>query len=329
MWPAKVAPNNCICGRWRVSTPSLSPAPRARSNRSFLLTAKESGFSRAPFDFQRLVVTGPAVLAVEDVLQAGGVAAQYGISSTGSLVYARRGGAAAQRHLLVWVDRQGREQTLPGAARSYGMPRLSPVDQRVAVGLEGNIWIDDLVRNAFTKLTVQGRGKGMPVWTPDGKRIVFYLATEGRVNVFWQRADGSGGPERLTSGEDGQFPNSLSPDGQRLAFTELSATTGYDLWVQRIGDDAAQKFLQTSANEFAAQFSPDGRWLAYTSDESGRNEIYVRPYPGPGGKLQVSSDGRTEAMWNRNGRELFYRSGSMRCRCPPHKSTSCSTGAKS
>ena len=112
----------------------------------------------------------------------------------------------------------------------------------------------------------------------------------------------------LTSGVNGQFTNSWSPDGQ-LAFTELSPTTGYDIWVKRISDHEAQPFLQTSSNEFAAQFSPDGRWLAYTSDESGRNEIYVRPYPGPGGKWQLSTDGGAEAMWNRNGRELFYRSG--------------------
>ena len=102
---------------------------------------------------------------------------------------------------------------------------------------------------------------------------------------------------------------SWSPDGQLLAFVEVNPTTGYDIWVLRLSDRKAQPFLRTPFNETAPRFSPDGHWLAYISDESGRYEIYVQPYPGPGGKWQISTEGGTEPVWNRNGRELFYRSG--------------------
>jgi dipeptidyl aminopeptidase/acylaminoacyl peptidase len=113
----------------------------------------------------------------------------------------------------------------------------------------------------------------------------------------------------LTTSEYLQAPNSWSPDGQLLAFIVVNPTTGRDIWVLRFSDRKAQPFLQTPLNETAPRFSPDGRWLAYvSSDESGRDEIYVQPYPGTG-KWQISTEGGTEPLWNRNGRELFYRSG--------------------
>jgi Tol biopolymer transport system component len=121
-------------------------------------------------------------------------------------------------------------------------------------------------------------------------------------------ADGSGATERLTTSENILVLGSWSPDGQALAFTELDATTGWDIWIMELrGDRKPQPFLQTPANESGPIFSPDGRWVAYWSDESGRSEIYVRPFPGPGGKVQISTEGGTEPMWARNGRELFYR----------------------
>jgi Tol biopolymer transport system component len=149
----------------------------------------------------------------------------------------------------------------------------------------------------------------MGAWTPDGKRIAFESDMKGPFNVFWQLADGSGGLDRLTISEDIQGPTSWSSDGQLLAISARSPTTGYDISVLRMSDRKTQPFLPTQFNESAPQFSPDGRWLAYVSDESGRNEIYVLPYPGPGGKVPISSDGGTEPVWNRKGRELFYRSG--------------------
>jgi eukaryotic-like serine/threonine-protein kinase len=161
----------------------------------------------------------------------------------------------------------------------------------------------------LTRLTFEGNTNYTPVWTPDGKRIAFESNKEGPVNPFWQLADGSGGLERLNTSENLQVPMSWSPDGQLLAYIEFNPTTGYDIWVLRMSDRKAQPFLRTQFNESVPRFSPDGHWLAYISDESGRYEIYVQPYPGPGGKWQISTEGGTEPVWNPNGRELFYRDG--------------------
>jgi eukaryotic-like serine/threonine-protein kinase len=149
----------------------------------------------------------------------------------------------------------------------------------------------------------------MGAWTPDGKRIAFQTDTGGPQNIYWQLADGGGGLERLTTSEYINAPNSWSPDGQALALIEIRPDTGYDILVLRLSDRKVQPFLRTRFNESAPRFSPDGQWLAYISDESGRFEVYVQPYPGPGGKWQVSTDGGTEPVWNPNGRELFYREG--------------------
>jgi serine/threonine-protein kinase len=176
---------------------------------------------------------------------------------------------------------------------------------------DSNIWLYDLARDTLTRLTFQGSFNLMGAWTPDGKRIAFESNKDGALNPFWQLADGSGGLERLTISDYTQVPMSWSPDGQLLAFTEINPTTGYDICVLRMSDRKAQPFLQTPFTESAPRFSPDGRWIAYISDESGRNEVYVQPYPGPGGKWQISTEGGTEPVWNPNGRELFYRSGNQ------------------
>ena len=129
------------------------------------------------------------------------------------------------------------------------------------------------------------------------------------MNLFWQLSDGTGGLERLTNSEYLNFPMSWSPDGQVLAFVEVTPTTGYDLWMLDLRDRKAQPFLRTLFNESVPMFSPDGRWIAYVSNESGRWEVYVQPYPSSGGKWQISTEGGTEPVWNRNGRELFFRNG--------------------
>ena len=278
-----------------------------------------------PFDLRRLQVTGVAVPMVEGVLQgtvgigsSGG--ADYSLSATGSLVFVP---AAVQSVplRLVWVSRNGAEQPLAADAHAYLQPRLSPDGRRIAVGIaekESQLWLYDLSRETLTRFTFQGSNNLVPFWTPDGKRIVFTSNKEGQRNLFWQLADGSGGLERLATSELLEIPGAVSPDGQLLAFSEVNNHTQYDIWVLRLSGQSAgsgparkaQPFLQTPANENAPQFSPDGRWLAYGSDESGRYEIYVQPYPGPGGKWQISTEGGREPLWNRNGRELFYRNSS-------------------
>ncbi len=285
-----------------------------------LVYAQGGSLMAVPFDPQRLAVTGPPVAVIERVLQSSvsGVA-QYSFSSTGSVVYVPGGIQSAQSQ-LAWVSRNGAAQPLPAPVRAYRGPRLSPDGRRVAVAIEeqeSQTWLYDVSLETLTRLTFEGSANYNSVWTPDGKRIVFNSNKEGPLNLFWQLTDGSGGLERLTTNGYTQAPMSWSPDGQVLAFIEISPTTGRHIWTLRMGDASPssgqvrkpQLFLQTPFTESAPRFSPNGRWLAYTSNESGRFEIYVQPYPGPGGKWQISTEGGTEPVWNPNGRELFYRSG--------------------
>jgi serine/threonine-protein kinase len=285
-----------------------------------LVYAQGGSLIAVPFDPQRLTATGTAVPVVEGVLQSpvNGFA-QYSISATGSLVYVP-GGVQSTQCRLVWVSRNGVEQPLAAPVRAYQFPQLSRDGRRVAVVIteqESQIWLFDLSRETLTRFTFEGNTNTNPVWTPDDKRIAFNSNKEGPGNLFWQLADGSGGLERLNTSDYTRVPMSWSPDGQLLAFFEVNPTTQRDIWVLRMGDPSAalgqarkaQPFLQTPFDESVPRFSPDGRWLAYISNESGRFEIYVQPYPGPGGKWQISTEGGTEPVWNRNGRELFYRSG--------------------
>jgi eukaryotic-like serine/threonine-protein kinase len=269
-----------------------------------LVYAQGANLMAMPFDAQRLIATGAAVPVVEGVLE-------YGISATGSLVYVP-GGVQSSQSRLVWVSRSGAEEPLAAPVHGYRNPRLSPDGRLVSVDIREQglqVWLYDLARETLTRLTFEGSANGTPTWTPDGKRIAFQSNKEGPINLFWQLADGSGGLERLTNSEYLQSPNSWSPDGQLLAFTEPNPSSGYGIWVLRMSDRKAQLFLRTSFTQGAPRFSPDGRWLAYVSNESGRYEVYVQPYPGPGGKSQISTEGGTEPVWNRNGRELFYRNG--------------------
>jgi Tol biopolymer transport system component/predicted Ser/Thr protein kinase len=277
-----------------------------------LVYAQGGTLMAVQFDPQRLTVTGAAVPMVEGVLQSTANGnAQYSLSDTGSLVYVLES-VQSPPSRLVWVSRNGGEQPLAAPPRAYMIPRLSPDDRRVAVVIaeqEPQIWLYDFPRETLSRFTFEGNANNGPVWTPDGKRIAFNSNKEGARNIFWQLADGSAGLERLTTSKYIHIPGSWSPDGQLLAFAEVNSTTGFDIWVLRLGDRKAQPFLRTPFNEQAPQFSPDGRWLAYYSNESGRSEVYVQPYPGPGGKWQISTEGGKEPLWNRNGRELFYRSG--------------------
>jgi eukaryotic-like serine/threonine-protein kinase len=275
-----------------------------------LLYVQGGTLMAVPFDLRRMEITGTPVPMVEGVMQSFSAGmAQYSISENGSLAYLT-GGVQGGQNTLVWVDRKGAEQPLPAPPHSYRSPRVSPDGKRVAVALDelgGHAWIYDLARDTLTRLTFEAGGTINIAWTRDGMRLAFNSGAPA--SLFWQAADGSGKSERLTTSENQQNPISWAPDGQALAYMETNPATNADIWILRLSDRKAQAFLRTSAYESAPQFSPDGRWLAYVSDESGRYEIYVQPFPEPGGKYQISTDGATEPVWNPNGRELFFRSG--------------------
>jgi len=277
-----------------------------------LVYARAGVLLAVPFDLSRLEVTGIPIPVAEGVSFSTGGVAQFGISKTGSLVYVPGGLQGAGRK-LVWVDRKGVEQPLSAPPRNYQGPRLSPDELRVAVVIQGandDIWVYDISRQTLTRLTFEGRNLS-PLWTPDGKRIIFRSSPTGseRLNLFWKSADGSGEAERLTASDYDQSPSSLSPDGQVLVFSQLDPTTNYDLWMLPLtGDRKPRPFLQTPRNEFLSDLSPDGHLLAYSADESGQYEIYVRPFPTGGAKWQISTEGGIRPFWTRKG-ELVYENG--------------------
>ena len=278
-----------------------------------LLYVQSGTLMAAPFDPGRQALTGDAVPVLENVMQFNTTgAAQYSLSATGTLVYLA-GRVADVRSTLVWVSRDGREQPLPAVPQNYIFPRVSPDGRTLAVQIidqEEQTWVYDVVGDRLRRLTFEGSVNNIPVWAPDGKRIAFSSNRTGVAsNVFWTLADGSGGTERLTTSEHVNFPNSFSADGQLLAYVEVTPETGSDIWVLPMASRKPAPFLRAAHEETAPALSPDGRWMAYASNESGRREIFVMPYPGPGGKWQVSTDGGHEPRWNPRGGELFYRSG--------------------
>jgi serine/threonine-protein kinase len=205
----------------------------------------------------------------------------------------------------------------------YLIPRFSPDGKRLAVtAIEGNnwdVWVYEWERDTMSRLTFTAGIDRWPVWAPNGKHIAFQSDRAGGAsNIYWMRADGAGETVRLTESKNPQIPYSISADGKRLAFYEIGPETNADLWTlpldlsdpDRPKPGKPELFLRTPFTEVYPAFSPDGHWIAYGSDESGASEVYVRPFPGPGGKWQVSTGGGTMPVWSRNGRELFYRAGS-------------------
>jgi eukaryotic-like serine/threonine-protein kinase len=265
------------------------------------------------FDLARREVTGSPVPVAEDVVIKPFGAVDASVAADGTLVYVRGGPVGTPRRTLVWVDRRGREEAVAAPARGYRYPRLSSDGMKVAVEVieeqGSDIWIWDFAQQALTRFTFDPAQDIYPVWTPNGRRLAFRSTRAGPANVFWQAADGTGAVERLTETPNEQAPYAVSPDGTRLVLREDGPKTGGDLMVLALdGERRVTPLIQTTFNERNGEISPDGRWLAYESDESGREEIYVRPFPDVnGGHWQASTGGGSEPLWARSGRELFYR----------------------
>jgi serine/threonine-protein kinase len=279
-----------------------------------LVYARGKTMMAMPFDLASLKVTGPAVSVLEDVpAHSSNGNSQFAISESGLLAYVPASGWATDR-MLVSVDRQGVGQPLTDRLKAYAGATLAPDGRRLALVIEDNnkssdVWVYELDRGVLTRLTSGATAEFNPVWTPDGKRIIFSL--ENPVyNLFWKAADGGSAEEPLLTGGNDKYPGSVSPDGKVLAFSEQDPETRLDLWVLPLeGERRPKPFLQTPYIEMRPAFSTDGHWLAYQSNQSGRDEVYVQAYPGPGAKVQISTDGGTEPVWGGNGRELFYRNG--------------------
>jgi len=278
-----------------------------------LVWARAGAVFAAPFDPGKLELTGPQVPVLEGVLMTSSAGfAELAFSDSGAMVYVPGGVLETGGQDLVWVDRKGTVEPLPAPQREYDRVRISPDGQRVAVrirtGAQDDIWVYELARNTLTRLTFEGTNLN-PAWTPDGKRIAWRHQGPKGAGIFWRPADGSAPPEQIP-GAPLSSPYSWAPDGKTLILNLIDPVRRGDILALPMeGDHKPRPFLATQFNETRPELSPDGRWLAYESDESGRLEVYVQPFPGPGGKWQVSTDGGRYLHWARNGKELFYLSG--------------------
>jgi serine/threonine-protein kinase len=213
------------------------------------------------------------------------------------------------------VDSTGKTEPLHGPIGQYLTPRFSPDGKRLAFSLANDIWVKDLDRDTLSRLSFLAGTNRWPVWTPDGKNIVFQSTNPAAPGLYWIRPDGSREAQRLTEGKHQENPYSISPDGKRLAFHQDGGNSGsQDIFTAPIEGDPghprlgkAELFLGTPFLESYPAFSPDGRWLAYDSNESGNFEVYVRPFPGPGGRSQISTGGGLFPLWSRDGRDLLFQ----------------------
>lgn len=282
-----------------------------------LLYVRQGVLFAAPMDLDRLELAGPAVPVLEDVTAyPGHGSAEVDFSQTGTSVY-QAGKSVEQAWPILWLENAGKTRPLLAKPGAYYDLRFAPDGKRLAMNVmtlgRPDVWVYEWERDTMTRVTFAAGANFRPVWTPDGRHIAF-RANENN-GIYWIRSDGAGEPLRLTQSKNNQLPSSFSPDGKRLALMESDTATGVDIWTLALeGSDPdnlkpgkPELFLRTQFTEAYPAFSPDGRWMAYSSDESGRQEVYVRPFPGPGGKWQVSTGGGAMPVWSRNGRELFYK----------------------
>ncbi|MEX1244859.1 MAG: protein kinase [Thermoanaerobaculia bacterium] len=316
-------------GKWRTV---LEGASFARYGDGRLVFVRGPSVFSAPFDLARLAVTGPAVALAENIavdLDEG--AAQLALSNDGTLAYVD-GPAIRAATTVLRLDRAGKESVLPLPAAGYSSPRLSPDGKRLAmaqrIGSRRLIVVYDRERGILSVLTPEPGEFMTPFWSPDGKRIAFSRLGASVPQLSLRNADGTGEIEPLTSTTgnaefarttaNAEFVNSWSPDGKTILYSIMYTRNqgptrpllSSDIWLLRPERDApARPWFESPFREVGAALSPDAKWVAYVSDESGSPEVYVRPFPGPGAAVRVSTESGSEPAWSRDGRELLFRVG--------------------
>ena len=281
-----------------------------------LVFAVDTVLFALPFDVSARTVRGRPVPLVEGVQRAvrtpgSSASANYAISTTGALVYVPASAdARALPRSLVAVDRQGRSEPLLDEQRGYWRPRVSPDGTRIAVemsdGPTEQIWIADLAKRAASPLAAEGTLNVFAAWAPDSRSIVFRSNRDGTHGIYRQQADGTGNATLVVRTPDEPIPTDISRDGVIL-FAQGSQSGVRAIRI--VQQNQVADFLATPAMEHMAVFSPDGKWVAYVSNESGRDEVYVRPFPKVEGVARrISNDGATAPVWARDGSELYFRS---------------------
>jgi serine/threonine-protein kinase len=304
----------------RAHTKLLDNAMDARYVESgHLIFARNGTMFAAPFDLERRK-TGPEVGILKDVMQSGNAgnltadvgAMQVAVSSTGVLAHISGGVRPDAERTLSWIDRAGTIRELPMPVADYGAPRLSPDGKKVALDSRGSkraIWVYDLERGSMTAIAREAAAS-YPIWSPDGKSLVYAAAVVGNRNLFRAAADGTGKPERLTTHEFAHWPTAWAPDGQKILFVQLGtpANRVQELTLAQLSAPP-RVIVEGPGSNWAPTLTSDGKWLAYSSNPSGRDEIYVVSYPDLGNRYQVSTAGGVAPVWSRDGKELFYLLG--------------------
>jgi Tol biopolymer transport system component len=298
----------------------VSGAAHARYAAGHLVYLSGHSLVAAPFDAQKLQVTGAPLSVVDGLSTSIYVgAAQFAVSREGSLIYMPPGGSGPQTS-LTWVSRDGAVTPIAGIRGLFTAVRLSPDGRRAALNVnegDADVRVYDLLRGTYSRITYSAQFEGNPAWTPDGARIAFASERGPGVQMYWKRwddprgapgalAQAGGEDEALAPGEYSRVPHSWSADGRYLAFTENHPDTRRDIWILPMAPGAKPRpVVTTPFEDNQPVFSPDGTWLAYQSNESGEDEVYARPLERSAGRMQISAAGGTAPRWAANG-ELFY-----------------------
>ena len=265
------------------------------------------------FDLDELAIRGAPFPVTPDVMagEPNGFA-QYSFSNDGTLVYVPGRHPMEERRLML-IDRNGAARPLSPEERNFEHPRVSPDGRRLAVSVaaaDDSLWVYELDRGTLARMTFEHENR-RAVWSPSGDRLAFLSHAGGPAfSIQVAPLDGSAAPEAVRESDRPENPESWTANGNLVAFTRRKPETGSDVWLLPLsGDEGPRAFLDSRFEEAEARFSPDGRWLAYQSDESGRPEVYVSKFPGPGGKRRISVDGGAQPRWRGDGREIFFRRG--------------------
>ena len=273
-----------------------------------LLFVRQKTLMAQPFDAKSLTLSGEPFPVVGNVQEDPGFfTAVFTVSDNGVLAYQEGGGSGDQAQ-LTWFDRSGKKLEAVGPQGNLWNPRISHDGRRAVftMGDPGDLWVEDLSRNVPTRLTFDPADDNNAVWSADDSRLLFLSLRSGGGDIYGKPSSGTGADERLVSSASVKDPSSVSPDGRWLLMSVLNPKTKWDIELLSLPDRKVTDFLKTDFDELQGEFSPDGRWVAYSCNESGRHEVYVQPFPGPGGKWQISSAGGTNPVWRRDGKELFY-----------------------
>ena len=271
-----------------------------------LVFVRAGSLLAVPFDRDRREVMGSPVPILSGVMtNAATGGAQFDISEDGTLAYIPAGPTYAVS--LAWSDRRHHVERIAVEPGNFLGPRLSPDGSRILASILTDLWTYDLNRDAFQRRTFRANNT-MAIWSADGRDILFASTIAGDPKLYSMPSDGSQEPHRITSTNLVEFPASASPQGDLAFMATGGPGSHFDIWTVRLGEpDSARPFLETRFNEHQPTFSPDGRWIAYVSDETGRDELFVRSFPDSGAKWSVSSGAGTEPVWSPDGKKLYYR----------------------